>query len=100
MAWFSSPSGMTDRPICKSCGSPTSIVRREPHPTLGTGYELQTTACAMCDRYDMRSVDARGVVIATADRSIRPRTGPLADKQDPAPATMNGPVPIRIAQNF
>jgi len=54
--------GLDDRPPCSSCGAPTFLVRREPHPALGAGVELQSFSCTSCEHVQARGADEDGAL--------------------------------------
>jgi hypothetical protein len=33
-------------PLCAACAKPMRLIRREPHPTRGPKYELDTFECS------------------------------------------------------
>jgi hypothetical protein len=47
--------GPLHRPLCEECGAKTRLARREPHPTLGLNFELQTFECPTCSHVQTRS---------------------------------------------
>ena len=49
------PSGPLDRPFCEECGGKTRLARREPHPSLGLRFELQTFECGTCGHAQTRA---------------------------------------------
>jgi len=50
-------SALFERPPCRICGAKTLLARREPHPTLGPQFELDTFECPVCRR--TQTQDAR-----------------------------------------
>jgi len=57
------PYGLDDHPSCIRCSAPTYIVRREPHPSLGAGVELQTFSCTNCEHMQTRGADENGALM-------------------------------------
>ena len=51
--------GVNDKPLCKYCGQPTSLIRRSPCEFIRRS-ERQIFACFRCSRESERIVDAEG----------------------------------------
>ena len=51
--------GVNDKPPCKNCGRPTSLIRRSPDD-LDLRCERQIFACFKCGHEIERVVDAEG----------------------------------------
>ena len=58
--------GVKDAPVCPKCKNLMALTRRTPHPkhTVGSGIELQTFTCRLCDHEFERNADCQGEVAA------------------------------------
>lgn len=54
--------GAKDAPICPKCQNSMGLTRRTPHPTYGSGFELQTFTCLVCHHQIERAADWLGAV--------------------------------------
>jgi hypothetical protein len=52
--------GSNDSLACTKCGAAMYLIRRGPHPTLGTGWEIQIFICSQCHHEIERSADTDG----------------------------------------
>jgi len=43
--------------VCTDCRSLMPLVRREPHPALPPGWELQSFECPVCERAQILTVE-------------------------------------------
>jgi hypothetical protein len=59
--------GERQRQKCEVCGKSMRITRRQPHPTRGPQYELQTFTCPHCENIQQASTQSLGAV------SVNPR---------------------------
>jgi hypothetical protein len=55
--------GIYDKVACCRCGGDAHISRRTPHPDRGSGFELQTFTCRLCEHEQTRVADHAGDVL-------------------------------------
>lgn len=51
------PPFLFERPACTACDGAMQLARREPHPTLGRGWERLTFECPKCGHVQTRAED-------------------------------------------
>jgi len=54
--------GANDHLPCPKCKNYMSLTRRAPHAIRGSGFELQTFTCSVCEHEIQRNADRQGEV--------------------------------------